>query len=92
MREVRALGRQAICIAADLTDPATHPTLVNEVWNSFGECQVWVNNAGVDLLTGEGPSLTFEKKLEWLLAVDVTATVHLSREVGRQMRRVPGRG
>lgn len=91
VREVQALGRQAICIAADLTDPATHTTLVNEVWNRFGECQVWVNNAGVDLLTGEGPSLTFEKKLEWLLAVDVTATVHLSREVGRRMK-VAGQG
>jgi NAD(P)-dependent dehydrogenase (short-subunit alcohol dehydrogenase family) len=60
--------------------------LIDQIWDQFGECQVWVNNAGVGLLTGEGPSLSFDKKLEWLLAVDVTATVHLSREVGRRMK------
>lgn len=86
VREIKALGRQSACFAADLADPSSHAALIDDVWSRFSACQVWVNNAGVDLLTGEGPSLSFEKKLEWLFAVDVTATVHLSREVGRRMK------
>lgn len=90
-REVRLLGQRAACFAFDLADPESHLALVDAVWSQFGACQIWVNNAGVDLLTGEGPSLSFSQKLERLLAVDVTATLHLSREAGRRMQ-ATGRG
>ena len=90
-REVRLLGQRAACFAFDLADPHSHLALVDAVWSQFGMCQIWVNNAGVDLLTGEGPSLSFSQKLERLLAVDVTATLHLSREAGRRMQ-ATGRG
>ncbi len=86
VREIQALGRLSNCFSADLANVSAHSKLIDQVWNRFGPCQVWVNNAGVDLLTGEGPRLSFEKKLELLLAVDVTATVQLSREVGRRMQ------
>lgn len=89
-REIRSLGRRAACFSADLADPRSHLLLVERVWDEFGACQVWVNNAGVDLLTGDGPSLSFDQKLERLLAVDVTATVQLSREVGRRMQSAGG--
>lgn len=84
--EIRALGRHAHIFAADLSDPTTHHSLVEQVWSEFGPCSVWINNAGVDLLTGEGPQLPFPEKLERLLRVDVTASVMLSREVGRRMK------
>ncbi len=90
-REIRQLGRRSACFAFDLVDPESHLALVDAVWSQFGACQIWVNNAGVDLLTGEGPTLSFSQKLERLLAVDVTAALHLSREVGRRMR-AAGRG
>ena len=90
-REVRLLGQRAACFAFDLADPHSHLALVDAVWSQFGACHIWVNNAGVDLLTGEGPSLSFSQKLERLLAVDVTATLHLSREAGRRMQ-ATGRG
>ena len=89
--EIKKLGRKAACFAADLAEPESHALLVERVWDEFGQCDIWVNNAGVDLLTGAGPGLSFERKLELLLAVDVTATVHLSREVGRRMQ-LAGRG
>ena len=89
--EIRALGRRSACFPADLADATSHQSLVDQVWDQFGPCQIWVNNAGVDLLTGEGPTLSFERKLELLLAVDVTATIQLSREVGRLMQ-MAGRG
>ncbi len=90
-REVRLLGRRAVCFAFDLSAPKSHLALVDAVWSQFGACDIWVNNAGVDLLTGEGPTLSFSQKLERLLAVDVAAALHLSREVGQRMR-VAGRG
>ena len=85
------IGRRAACFAFDLADPQNHLALVDAVWTQFGACQIWVNNAGVDLLTGEGPRLSFSQKLERLLAVDVTAALHLSREAGRRMQ-ATGRG
>src|SRR5207249_1625259 len=47
---------------------------------------IWVNNAGADTLTGAAADWPFERKLHELLAVDVKATVRLSREVGRLMK------
>jgi len=81
------MGRQADCFSADLSIPGAGKLLVEQVWSKFGHCDVWVNNAGVDLLTGEGPKLSFERKLELLLQVDVTAAIDISREVGQRMKR-----
>lgn len=84
--EIGAFGRKSACFQADLAEPQCHQSLVEQVWDQFGPCQIWVNNAGVDLLTGEGPSLSYENKLSQLLAVDVTATIQLSRAVGQRMK------
>ena len=44
-----------------------------------------MNNAGVDTLTGEARQWPFERKLHELLAVDVAATMLLSRDAGGRM-------
>jgi NAD(P)-dependent dehydrogenase (short-subunit alcohol dehydrogenase family) len=54
-------------------------------WRIFGGIDIWVNNAGADLLTGEAASWSYERKWAELLAVDVTATMLLSRMVGERM-------
>ena len=41
----------------------------------FGRVDVWINNAGADILTGRGAKLSRAEKLELLLAVDVRGTV-----------------
>ena len=64
--------------------------LVEAAW-ADGPIDIWINNAGVDTLTGEAARWTFERKLEALWAVDVQATVFLSRAVGRRMKE-RGRG
>ncbi|MCA9046005.1 MAG: SDR family oxidoreductase [Planctomycetaceae bacterium] len=86
VNEISALGRQAISLQADLSD-VDHAEFVSRCWNDFGPVDIWVNNAGVDLLTGDGPSYSFEEKLRLLLAIDVTGTVLLSRMVGQRMKR-----
>lgn len=89
--EIRSLGRRSIVVAADLARPDQGLKLVDEVWSKHGPCDVWVHNAGVDLLTGDGPQLTFSQKLDKLLAVDVAATISVTREVGQRMK-AAGRG
>lgn len=58
-------------------------------WRS--RIDIWVNNAGADLLTGAARELSFEDKLERLWRLDVSATVRLSRVIGSHMQ-VHGRG
>jgi 2-amino-4-hydroxy-6-hydroxymethyldihydropteridine diphosphokinase len=73
-------------LAADLNVAAECERLAEEAWQAVDGLDIWVNNAGADTLTGEAARWGFEQKLEALLAVDVRATVLLSRAVGRRMR------
>lgn len=86
--EIRAQGVAAEVVLCDLADPATHENLVERAWAWHGQVHVWVNNAGVDVLTGEAAGWTFEQKLHALWQVDVLATVRLARLVGRRMKAV----
>lgn len=78
-------------LMADLRDPRQCAGLVREAWSLWGGLDVWVNNAGADTLTGEAAHWPFERKLQELLAVDLTATMLLSRDAGARMK-TAGRG
>lgn len=82
---IRLFGVRSEVRMADLSDAEACRRLVDEAWACWGGLDIWINNAGVDTLTGEAASWSFERKLRELLAVDVTATMLLSREVGRRM-------
>lgn len=73
-------------ILADLHDPEECRRLVRTAWEQHDGIDIWINNAGADTLTGEAARWPFEKKLQELLAVDLTATMLLSRDVGERMR------
>lgn len=83
---VRARGGQSEVMLCDLADPANHAPLVERAWQWQGSIDIWVNNAGADVLTGEAATWGFERKLEALWRVDVAATIGLSRAVGRRMK------
>jgi 2-amino-4-hydroxy-6-hydroxymethyldihydropteridine diphosphokinase len=72
---------------ADLTDKAAGQRLIAEAWKMRGGLDICVLNAGADVLTGPAASWPFERKLAELLAVDVTATMLLARDVGERMKR-----
>ncbi|MBC2642341.1 MULTISPECIES: SDR family NAD(P)-dependent oxidoreductase [unclassified Rhodococcus (in: high G+C Gram-positive bacteria)] len=44
---VRAAGRQALCVATDIADPAQAQNMIDETMAKFGRVDVLVNNAGV---------------------------------------------
>ena len=52
--------------------------------DAWGPIDVWINNAGADVLTGEQADWPFLRKLQELLDVDVAATMLLARDVGRR--------
>jgi len=83
--QVQALGRRAEIMQADIRAASGLPDLVESAWTCFGGVDVWVNNAGVDLLTGDGAKLNYEDKLAQLLDGDVRSTVLLSKLVGQRM-------
>jgi 3-oxoacyl-[acyl-carrier protein] reductase len=81
---IRSLGRDAHVELADLSDPAEQDRLVDVAWN-WQPIDIWINNAGADVLTGESANWSFEEKLEALWKVDVVASLRLSRAVGKKM-------
>jgi 3-oxoacyl-[acyl-carrier protein] reductase len=82
---VRSLGRYTGVVMADLSDAAEQDRLVEAAW-AWRPIDIWVNNAGVDVLTGPAAKWSFEEKLDALWKVDVVASLRLSREAGRRMR------
>jgi len=84
----RTFGVRASALRADLRDPFDRNVLIEQAWNLWQGIDIWVNNAGADTLTGAAAAWPFEDKLKELLEVDVTASIALSRSVGRRMRQL----
>jgi 3-oxoacyl-[acyl-carrier protein] reductase len=87
-REVaEAIGERALVVQADLGTRAACEHLVDEARDQLGGIDVWVNNAGADVLTGEAAAWDWQRKLDVLLAVDLKGTIACSYAVGEVMRR-----
>jgi 3-oxoacyl-[acyl-carrier protein] reductase len=83
---VRDLGVHSQVLLADLASQKAQDDFARAAWAWRGHVDVWVNNAGVDTLTGAKAKLSFEEKLELLWRLDVTASLRLSRSVGKLMQ------
>ena len=68
--EIRSLGRETQIVMADLVAPENHTRLFDEAWK-WREIDLWVNNAGADVLTGTTATWSFDEKLGELWQVDV---------------------
>jgi len=85
-REIEAGGRRAVVLQADIADAASVRALGPAACTALGRLDVWVNNAGADILTGAGASLGLLEKLELLLAVDLRGTMLASWEAAELFR------
>jgi 3-oxoacyl-[acyl-carrier protein] reductase len=74
-REIRALGRRAEVVRADISRREEIESLVQRLKQVFARVDVWINNAGADILTGEGGRLSRLEKLDVVLEVDLRGTV-----------------
>src|SRR5262245_57643873 len=53
-RLIRGLGRATAVVMADLGTAAGCRELLEAAWRELERVDIWVNNAGADILTGEG--------------------------------------
>jgi 3-oxoacyl-[acyl-carrier protein] reductase len=74
-RDLRALGRRAAVIRLDLADRQSVSDLAGAARSALGRIDAWVNNAGADILTGDGASLSQLEKLDRLISVDLRGTM-----------------
>ena len=84
--QIRASGGKSDTLLVDLADTDGRKQLIEHAWQWNGSVDIWVNNAGVDVITGDAAELDFDAKLERLWQVDVLATIDLSRRIGDLMR------
>jgi 3-oxoacyl-[acyl-carrier protein] reductase len=79
-------GRRVVVHQADIAREEDITGLARQAHQSLGRVDVWINNAGADILTGSGGKLSPKQKLDLVLAVDVRGTVLASWEAARLMR------
>jgi 3-oxoacyl-[acyl-carrier protein] reductase len=83
---IAARGGRAHVRQDDLATRDACERLVGEARDQLGRLDVWVNNAGADVLTGEAAAWDWERKLDALLAVDLKGTIACSYAAGEVMR------
>jgi 3-oxoacyl-[acyl-carrier protein] reductase len=74
-RQIRDLGRRARVLQADVADQTSIRALASGAREALGRVDVWINNAGADILTGTGAGLSDLEKLDRLLSVDLRGTM-----------------
>jgi 3-oxoacyl-[acyl-carrier protein] reductase len=79
-------GGRALVAQADLGTREACERLVAQAGEELGRLDVWVNNAGADVLTGDAATWEWERKLDALLAVDLKGTIACSYAVAEIMR------
>jgi 3-oxoacyl-[acyl-carrier protein] reductase len=81
-----ALGdREHPLLQADLSTAEGCAAIVNDAFAALEHVDVWVNNAGADVLTGEARRWSIERKLDVLLDVDLKSTIRCSQLVAARM-------
>ncbi len=80
---ISALGRRALPLAGDITDPATPERLVSEALAGLGALDIVVNNAG----TIRRSPAAETPDADWLAVIDVnlSAVFRMCRAAGRHM-------
>ena len=73
--EIEALGRRVVIGRMDLADAESIQALGQHVVDAFDRVDAWVNNAGADIVTAGGESLSRLEKLDLLLRVDLRGTM-----------------
>ena len=84
--EITAQGRSCAFLQADLGTTEGADSFFEAALETLGNIDIWINNAGVDILTGEGAKLSYGEKLEALIAVDLRASMLLARRAGAAMK------
>jgi 3-oxoacyl-[acyl-carrier protein] reductase len=90
--EIQACGRRAVVMRLDLAREPSVREVATQAYDALGRIDAWVNNAGADILTNDGPSLSTMEKLDRLIAVDLRGTMIASWQAATRMAQQDGGG
>lgn len=90
--EIERLGRRAAVFQLELSDPASISALARDLRGQFERVDIWINNAGADILTGDDAKKSRLEKLDQLLMVDLRGTILASWEAANAMQEQPDGG
>jgi len=90
--DIERIGRRAAVLQLELSDPASIAALARDLRDQFGRVDIWINNAGADILTGDDARKSRIDKLDQLLMVDLRGTILASWEAADMMQEQPGGG
>jgi 3-oxoacyl-[acyl-carrier protein] reductase len=84
--EVRALGRRAVPLASDVTEPTAVDSLMQRTLDELGRVDIIVNNAGAARGADRVPVVDLDIDV-WRHVIDVNlhGTFYMSRAFGRQL-------
>lgn len=89
---ITSAGRRAASLPFDLADVASIAALATGAREAFGRVDVWINNAGADILTGAAASLSRLERLDLLLTNDLRGTMLASWQAVELMSTQPEGG
>lgn len=84
-QEIGRIGQRSITLAADLSNLTVLDQFLNDAFAAWNGLDIWVANAGVDLLTGPGRGLDYSAKLQRLLEIDVRGGLLTTKGAGLRM-------
>jgi 3-oxoacyl-[acyl-carrier protein] reductase len=90
--EIERIGRRAAVFQLELSDPASIAALARDLTDQFQRVDIWINNAGADILTGDDAKKSRLEKLDQLLMVDLRGTILASWEAANVMQEQPDGG
>ncbi len=76
VKQIKDAGGKATAIGANISSPKDVTFLIDKAMSELGRIDIWVNNAGADILTGKGIELSEPEKLQSLIDVDLKGTIH----------------
>lgn len=86
--QIRALGRRAVTIQADVSKADQAQAMVAETVATFGRADILVNNAGID---PHAPFLEMtEEQWDWIIDTNLKGTFLCSQAAAREMAKAGG--
>lgn len=89
--EIEKLGVESVAMPANVAVEAEVNDLAARAWQRWDGIDIWVNNAGADVVTTPTRHLPRAEKLALILDVDVRGTAFCSWAAGQRMKEA-GRG
>ncbi len=86
LNEIRQLGRRTASVQLEFSTAVDYPAWVERCWTEWPNIDIWINNAGVDLLTGDEARRPYGEKLQRLFEVDLQSTMMLTKLAGERMK------